>query len=432
MARASLQRVDVQRLVDTWAREASARAGGACTPMLAEFDFGFVAWVAPPPGALAEPDSSACHVIDRISGKIIPWGSIPPAAVAEAYLRIRPPQGPPPVTADPVASIRRAATVGLGPTIAAHVLLSTDRVLHIAYGAKGDQELNHHPLVHQWLAALPPNQLNRGAPRHAELLAISDALHAHDAATGETTTLDEARRLFSTAVRYEVLRVSPVDGGKPAPSCHTCYRAELHFGLRRTGIPSVLAEQERPQGLRYIGPAAPEDPNPLHRAGRGQPPGALRPALPAEVRAELGDARYTPALAPDDPVRALLLAPPPGDQGPDVPARWAIAERYEHLSYAGAAAGQAYRRDGFVLSPRTVGDLQPAIAPYAARLGASVLYPIGRTSADGVLVGDERGRIFVIDQAGEWFVGNTIDEAAVSLVVGRTLPRLRDDGGWDY
>jgi hypothetical protein len=61
-----------------------------------------------------------------------------------------------------------------------------------------------------------------------------------------------------------------------------------------------------------------------------------------------------------------------------------------------------------------------------------VLYPIGRTSADGILAGDDRGRIFLIDQAGEWFVGSTIDEAVVSLVVGRALPRLRDDGGWDY
>jgi hypothetical protein len=180
----------------------------------------------------------------------------------------------------------------------------------------------------------------------------------------------------------------------------------------RTGIPALIAEQERPQGVWYIGPGHPE--------------------LPAELRAVLGMVEYTPAFAADDPVRALLLAPPPADRSPDVPARRAIAERYEHLSYAGAASGQAYRRDGFVISPRTVGDLYPAIAPYAARLGVPVLYPVGRTSADGILVGDDRGRIFLIDQAGEWFVGNTIDEAVVSLVLGRALPRLRDDGGWDY
>ncbi len=410
MVHATLQRIDVQHLVDRWARSASERLGGQCSPMLEEFDFGFVAWVAPPPGASLEPDANPCHVIDRVSGKIIPWGSIPAAMVADAYRRGRPPQGPPPVTADPVAMIRRSAALGLGPTIASHLMLPSERVLHIAYGAKGDQGLDHHALVRDWLAAVPRNHLTRGAERHAELLVMSDALHAHDAATGRPTTLDEARQLFANAVRYEVLTVTPAGGGQPAPSCFSCHSAEVHFGVARAGVASFLAERQGDEGLTYIGTG--------------------RPELPAEVRAALTDVQYTPAFAPEDPARRLLFGPLPGDPAPDVPARWMIAERYEHLAYAGSAPGQAHRRDPFSLTPRVVGDLYRAVAPYTARLGAQVIYPIGRTGPESVIVGDEHGRVFVIDQAGEWFAGNTIDEAVVALLLGRALPRQRDDGSW--
>jgi hypothetical protein len=50
---------------------------------------------------------------------------------------------------------------------------------------------------------------------------------------------------------------------------------------------------------------------------------------------------------------------------------------------------------------------------------------------DAVVAIDERGRVFVLDQAGEWFVGPTFDEALVGLLTGDgPAERVRDDGTW--
>jgi hypothetical protein len=413
MARGVLERGDVERLVDKWARTASERqGGGAYAPMLEEFDFGFVAWVRPPEGVRPEPDSSACHVIDRVSGKIIPWGSIPPEMVADAYRRGRPPQGPPPVTADPVASIRRAATLGHAPTVAAHLMLPSDRVLHIAYGAKGDQELNHHPLIRQWLDSVPADHLARGVERHAEVIVMSDALHANDALTGRTTSLDEARGLFARAIRYQVTTVThrAAGGGKPAASCMSCYATEVHFGIFRPGVRSLLEEAAEANDVRYRGVGGPD--------------------LPAEVRAVLTEERTTPRLPAGSRAQQQYYSRL-DDTVPDVPANRLMTERWESFMHHRAVPGQDHRLESVLIMPAGFGQTYSVVEPYAARLGSQVLYPIGKTQgSESVVVGDERGRVFIIDQAGEWFVGHTIDEAMVSFVLGRAKARIRDDGTW--
>jgi hypothetical protein len=60
------------------------------------------------------------------------------------------------------------------------------------------------------------------------------------------------------------------------------------------------------------------------------------------------------------------------------------------------------------------------------------LCPIGvEHFGDTLLAMDERGRVFALDQAGEWFVGETFDEALVGLLTGDgPAARLRDDGTW--
>jgi hypothetical protein len=47
-----------------------------------------------------------------------------------------------------------------------------------------------------------------------------------------------------------------------------------------------------------------------------------------------------------------------------------------------------------------------------------------------IVVIDEHGRVFALDQGGEWFIGANIHEAACNLVFGRPQPRVRDDGSW--
>jgi hypothetical protein len=48
---------------------------------------------------------------------------------------------------------------------------------------------------------------------------------------------------------------------------------------------------------------------------------------------------------------------------------------------------------------------------------------------DAILAMDERGRMFALDQGGEWFLGDTIDVASMSRVTGAgPAERVRDDG----
>ena len=47
-----------------------------------------------------------------------------------------------------------------------------------------------------------------------------------------------------------------------------------------------------------------------------------------------------------------------------------------------------------------------------------------------MLAVDEQGRVFALDQAGEWFLGETLDEALVNLTIGGPAARVRDDGTW--
>jgi SUKH-3 immunity protein len=49
---------------------------------------------------------------------------------------------------------------------------------------------------------------------------------------------------------------------------------------------------------------------------------------------------------------------------------------------------------------------------------------------EALMVGDEHGRVFLLDQAGEWFLGPSLDQALVTLYQGREQPRLRDDRTW--
>lgn len=82
-------------------------------------------------------------------------------------------------------------------------------------------------------------------------------------------------------------------------------------------------------------------------------------------------------------------------------------------------------------------EINPAGAAYSADslagLGAVLgvrLFPIGTEGGDSILAVDELGRIFALDEAGEWFLGPDIDTALTSLLLGRAPARVHDDGTW--
>ena len=59
------------------------------------------------------------------------------------------------------------------------------------------------------------------------------------------------------------------------------------------------------------------------------------------------------------------------------------------------------------------------------------LTPIGdEGDGTGLLAIDGDGRVFLLDHAGDWFLGDTIEDALTTLVLGLQPPRVRRDGTW--
>ncbi len=83
----------------------------------------------------------------------------------------------------------------------------------------------------------------------------------------------------------------------------------------------------------------------------------------------------------------------------------------------------------FDIRPRQVAHTADTLADFAAVIGAR-LFPIGTENQHSIIAVDEQGRIFALDQAGEWFLGADIDEALTTLLLGRAPARVRDDGTW--
>jgi hypothetical protein len=90
--------------------------------------------------------------------------------------------------------------------------------------------------------------------------------------------------------------------------------------------------------------------------------------------------------------------------------------------------GQQLRRRPFAIDPTMAAGSAETLADLAGVIGA-VLYPLGvEGDHDALLAVDERGRVFALDHAGEWFLGETIAAALTTLVTGTQPRRLHDDG----
>ena len=97
----------------------------------------------------------------------------------------------------------------------------------------------------------------------------------------------------------------------------------------------------------------------------------------------------------------------------------------------GAARGEQVWISRFDIRPHTIAHTADTLADFGAVLGVR-LFPIGTEQQDSILAVDERGRVFALDQAGEWFLGDDIDAALTTLLLGlrpRPGPRRRHLAG---
>jgi len=92
--------------------------------------------------------------------------------------------------------------------------------------------------------------------------------------------------------------------------------------------------------------------------------------------------------------------------------------------------GQELRRMPFALDPTMSAGSAQTLADFSRVIGAA-LYPLGvEGDHDALLAVDEQGRVFALDHAGEWFLGDTVADALRTLVTGAQPARVHDDGSY--
>ncbi|MEU9824267.1 SUKH-3 domain-containing protein [Micromonospora chersina] len=409
-----IERQQAEQLAAVWAQRDSERLGFPCAPVVDEFELGYLVTSTVSVDARALPGDLPTTVIDKETGEVSTWPRVPAAAVEEMFRQRRPAAPRAPRTVDPASQLLREISRLPTPGAVAHLTLDGRR--HVAQGAKGDVELRHHPLVQSYLDELPPGHLVRGGERHAEMVVVSDILHEQDhrrAAEGlAPLTFEEARALLGTG-RFEVFRVrEPGDpaGGPAELPCDSC----INFLVSFNALPwSDLAYTEvwRPEPRQIVQPGRFPDVVAHALTDAGWQVSMFNEALAMGAIAETRDIAGRHHRHETFPAAEQALT--------DFPA---ILSRRR-------GPGQDVWISRFTTNPLRAAHSADTLADFGTVLSVR-LFPLGTEHQESIIAVDEHGRIFALDQAGEWFLGPDIDAALTTLLLGRAPARVRDDGTW--
>lgn len=158
-------------------------------------------------------------------------------------------------------------------------------------------------------------------------------------------------------------------------------------------------------------------------------------ALPLDVEAALRAAGWDPDRRDDVRARRWALdvagyATPDGRMHKVVPPAIEVFARFGGIDLPPSDEGRDIAPAGFRIDPSRVLATVATLANFGVILHTT-LTPIGDEGAGtGVLAIDGDGRVFLLDHAGEWFLGDAIEDALTTLVLGVQPPRLRRDGTW--
>nr|WP_244298750.1 SUKH-3 domain-containing protein [Micromonospora cremea] len=128
-------------------------------------------------------------------------------------------------------------------------------------------------------------------------------------------------------------------------------------------------------------------------------------------------------------VRDVTAVPGRAHQHAVFPAAVKALTAFPSLVGARRGPGEQVCISRFDIRPHTIAHTADTLGDFGAVLGVR-LFPIGTEQQDSILAVDERGRVFALDQAGEWFLDGTIDAALTTLLLGRAPARVHDDGSW--
>lgn len=156
--------------------------------------------------------------------------------------------------------------------------------------------------------------------------------------------------------------------------------------------------------------------------------------LPPEVTAALTAAGWHPDSRDETRGKRLALAlaayaGPDGTTHTVVPPAVEAWARFGGLSVPAGDTGTQVAPSAFTLDPLPVRATGRIMSLLAAALRAEVT-PIGTEGQTGILVTDTHGRVHVCDHTGDWFLGETLDDAITALVLGLAPRRILQDGTW--
>ena len=160
----------------------------------------------------------------------------------------------------------------------------------------------------------------------------------------------------------------------------------------------------------------------------------MRP-IPRDVEAALRSGGWNPDRRDDARARRWVLdvagyATPDGRTHTIVPPAVEVYATFGGIEVPSSDEGRDIAPSGFRIDPSRVLATVATLAAFGGVLHTA-LTPIGdEGDGTGVLAVDRDGRVFVLDHAGEWFLGDTIGEALTTLVLGVQPPRVRRDGTW--
>lgn len=157
--------------------------------------------------------------------------------------------------------------------------------------------------------------------------------------------------------------------------------------------------------------------------------------FPTEVADVLGDAGW-PGDGRTDEQIATAVSVVRGELGrrgartEAFPAATQALSEFGGLFVVQDGPGRDLRRRPFAIDPTQVAATAETLASVGELLGTR-LFPLGlEGDHESVLAIDESGRVFALDHAGVWFLGESVDAALITLVTGTQPPRLDERGNW--
>lgn len=112
------------------------------------------------------------------------------------------------------------------------------------------------------------------------------------------------------------------------------------------------------------------------------------------------------------------------------PAAVAALREFGGLYVIQDGPGRDLRRRPFAIDPTQVAATTEALADLGRVLNVK-LFPIGMEGDhESVLAIDEFGRVFALDHAGFWYLGDSVAAALCTLVTGTQPPRVDEHGDW--